>query len=163
MNFNSRFLLRLMACWVVSLFVLGGQQQLGPWVGLRIWVAQRLDDTQYLLKIKEADFRIDPDPAGTSDGVLGIRWPAAGSVYDFSGDFFTVTPETDGATQVTLNTAIILHLSDFGPVEPLDGADCSDRGSAAAQIGQSGAWFCVPPSPPRTDSTGWTWRRIAWQ
>ncbi len=51
-----------------------GQASHGPWIGLRIWVLDRLSDTPHLLKVKETDWKWEADPSGASDGVWSIRW-----------------------------------------------------------------------------------------
>ena len=64
------------------------QQKVGPWVGLRSPLYDSLKRGYWYLKLSPLHFQIDPDPAGTSDGILTLRTPATMVLaQDVSGSY----------------------------------------------------------------------------
>jgi hypothetical protein len=67
------------------------------------------------------------------------------------------------AAEVWLDDAYVVMQTGHNEPDPAPGSSCDGAGSAAMRVGDSGVFFCTPPIPRRTDSIGWTWKRLAWQ
>ena len=63
---------------LVALMVAQTQPKLGPWVGLRIPIFDNLKKGQpqpyWFFKLNPDQFQVTPDPAGTSDGILSLKY-----------------------------------------------------------------------------------------
>jgi hypothetical protein len=132
---------------------------IGPWIGLRglIYDTSRkgLPNPYWLMKLKQDQVEILPDPAGASDGILSFKFPAPGPTYAFGRGFLTVT-QLGQPTQVSLDTAYMVSryvTEDFLP--PTLGSDCPS--SASIWTGDAGFYYCKP----NAQRTGFVWATIA--
>lgn len=80
--------------------------KIGPFVGLRNPIYDALKFGQanpyWYFKLNPAHFRIDPDPAGTSDGIWSVVFPQ-GAPGDPVARFTTLYVSRTSATQLTIN------------------------------------------------------------
>lgn len=132
----------------------------GPLVGLRLPVWDTLNYRYWT-----PETRLDWDRS------FGLRQSADGYTqtfhvklpsYTFGRGLMTAQVVGSDLIQVFLDSAYVLMLSrTSADPEPVPGEEC--RGSAGVVVGQSGVYFCKPPSPLTADGSGWTWRRLRWE
>lgn len=154
---TARLTLALLGCClVVAMVVVTHAQapaQIGPWVGLRLPVYDYSCRCYRFVKMVAGKTGIDPDPAGTSDGIL-VPKP-----YVFGRGFVAMTVEGK-PTQVEVDTAYMMYRSgDYGDPPPTIGSDCANAGSGGLWIGREGLRVCVP----NERRTGFVWAGVALQ
>ena len=66
--------------WIGTRFKVQAASKIGPWIGLRIPVFDNLKKGYWYFKIDPEQFQVTPDPAGTSDGIWGLKPSLVGSV-----------------------------------------------------------------------------------
>jgi hypothetical protein len=105
--------------------------KIGPMLGLRTPVYDYVKMGYWYFKPNADQFQIDPDPAGTSDGIWSIKFPP---------------PTPPPAPDPTLLHRVWLVTG----LPPVLGASCADVGENSVWIGAQGLYVCIP------DTTGLT-------
>jgi len=67
----------LLLTLVIGNLKAAAQTKIGPWVGLRIPIYDYACKCYRYFKLNPDQFQIDPDPAGTSDGIWSVKLLAA--------------------------------------------------------------------------------------
>jgi hypothetical protein len=156
------------------------QTKIGPWVGLRLPVYDYACKCYRYFKLNPDQFRVDPDPIGTSDGVWSIRpevlgtalpptlgspcgtgglWSEQAGMYlcsNADGIEWTLVPmlAAPGTNPVASSMHRVWLSSGLPPVK---GASCSPQDTEAAWIGRAGVFVCVPDER----KLDFVWGRIA--
>jgi hypothetical protein len=111
------------------------QTKIGSWIGLRLPVYDYACKCYRYFKLNPDQFQIDPDPAGTSDGIWSTKLLAAPG-----------TNPIDALNRTWLPTGL----------PPVKGESCGDR-TGAVWIGKMGVFVCVP----NEQTLNFVWARIA--
>lgn len=151
LNFAWRIVL---ASALASGVLLVSQTKIGPWVGLRLPVYDYSCRCYRFLKMSSEQFRIDPDSAGTSDGILTqVTGAGASQAYTFGRGFVTFAV-AGKPTQVEVDTAYMMYRSgSYGDPPPVIGSACVNAGTGGLWIGREGLRVCVP----NEQRTGFVW------
>lgn len=123
------------------------QQKIGPMVGLRIPIYDYAVKKYLYLKPNAAQFQIDPDPAGTSDGIWSVKTLAApGTNSGVIAGWGIVTVEQTGQpTQIMVDGSYMLYRAWLATgLPPVIGESCNGRGTGVVWIGKAGLFVCVP-------------------
>lgn len=136
-----------------GVFHLLAASKIGPWVGLRIPIFDNVKKGYWYFKMDPLQFQTTPDPGGTSDGILNLKFPQV-QTYIFGRGFVTV--EIAGKpTQVDFDTAYGMHrILTTNGLPPVLGSTCQDTG--ALWIGQEGIRACIQ----NEQQTGFVWAGI---
>lgn len=155
-------LIAAIVCLVLT-FVFGslpayGQTKIGPWIGLRIPVYDYAKKGYWYFKPNPAHFQIDPDAAGTSDGIWSAKTLAApGTNPGVVAGWGIVTVEQTGQpTQIMVDSSYMMYRTWLATgLPPVVGDSCDGKGTGAVWIGKAGLFVCVP-DPQKLD---FTWAR----
>jgi hypothetical protein len=135
------------ALLVSAVLVLSAQPKIGPMVGLRVPIYDYAKKGYWYFKPNPSQFQIDPDAAGTSDGIWSVKQLAAPGTNPgiVTGAGLVTIEQAGQPALVQVDTTYIMYrvwLSSGIP--PVKGASCNGFGTGAMWIGRAGLFVCVP-------------------
>lgn len=150
---------RLIIAVLISTGVLlVSQQKIGPFVGLRLPIYDNLKRGYWYFKPNPNQFQIDPDPAGTSDGIWSLKpgGPGIPGKTLVPGGSITFSPITGfDSLLLDIDRRNVLHWIVRVPPPEL-GSPC--EGNDLAGVVLSDAYYLCLAND--TDNNG-TWVRVA--